>query len=150
MTIPTNNGDPPTITLHKGQQVMVIRTPKGMYLRIGEKIIKIKLSAAMMAQLKSASTPEESVGQGPPQVVTLDSSSDSDDGGSSKNHPSPNQLQSSGPQSVGSSFDQSVYQQNQFVQNFDEMQEHQLDLNEDSIPVHLEDLQVNTNFADDF
>ena len=152
MTIPTNNGDPPTITLQKGQQVMVIRTPKGMYLRIGEKIIKIKLSAAMMANLKSASTPEVSAGQEPPQVVTLDSSSDSDDdgGGSGNNDPSSNQLQGSRSQSGGSVFDQSVFQQSQFAQNFDEIQGHQLDINEDSIPVHLEDLQVNANFAEDF
>lgn len=148
MTIPTNNGDPPTITLQKGQQVMVIRTPKGMYLRIGEKIIKIKLSAAMMANLKSASTPEASAGQDP-QVVTLDSS-DSDDDGGRRNEPASNQFPSSNQMSGGSGFDQSMFQQNQFDQNYDEMQDQQLGINEDSIPVHLEDLQVNPNYAEDF
>jgi hypothetical protein len=42
-----------------------------MYLRIGEKIIKIKLSAAMMANLKSASNAGASSAQDPPQVLEL-------------------------------------------------------------------------------
>lgn len=74
MSIPTNNGDPSMILLKKGQQVMFIRTPKGMYLRMGEKIIKIKLSASMMSNFKSVSGPNMA-DAGPPQVVTIESSS---------------------------------------------------------------------------
>ena len=41
LLIPTNPGEPP-ILLAAGQSVSVIRTPKGTYLRMEEKIIKIK------------------------------------------------------------------------------------------------------------
>ena len=46
LVIPTNPGEPP-IRLAAGQNVLVIRTAKGMYLRMDEKIIKIKQHSAV-------------------------------------------------------------------------------------------------------
>lgn len=46
LVIPTNPGEPP-IRLEAGQNVLVICTPKGMYLRMEEKIIKIKPNSTM-------------------------------------------------------------------------------------------------------
>lgn len=120
MAIPTNNGDPPMIQLKKGQQVMFIRTPKGMYLRLGEKIIKIKLSPGMLSHLRSTgsgSVPE------PPQVVTLDSSSESD------------------------SENKKTNQEHHYEQEEEEEEPHQQQLLAEQVPVHIEDLQVT---AEDF
>ena len=117
MTIPTNTGDPPTITLKKGQQVMIIRTPKGMYLRVGEKIIKIKLSAAMLANLKSSAKAGPGAEE---QVVTIESSSDSEEisNGNSmaENLATENQLPESSPQA------QMSESQSHFVQNYQHQQ----------------------------
>jgi len=46
LIIPTNSSEPP-ICLKTGQSVMVIKTPKGVYLRMEEKIIKIKQQVAV-------------------------------------------------------------------------------------------------------
>ena len=46
LVIPTNMDQPP-IRLQAGQAVMVIQTPKGIYLRMDEKIIKIKQQVAV-------------------------------------------------------------------------------------------------------
>jgi hypothetical protein len=50
LAIPTSGTEPP-IVLKKGDQVMVIKTSKGIYLRMGDKIIKIKQPAAMQGLL---------------------------------------------------------------------------------------------------
>jgi hypothetical protein len=127
MTIPTNTGDPPYILLKKGQQVMFIRTPKGVYLRMGDKIIKIKLSPSQMGSLRAASNTAVGAAQGPPQVVTIDSSSDSEGGqnGTERN------LQSQ--------------QQNQ--QRQPPQQQQQTDLLGGDIPAQIANLQVD---AEDF
>ena len=58
-------------------KVIFIRTPKGMYLKMGEKIVKIKLSASMMANFKSTAAMGAEA-NGPAEVVTIGSSSDSE------------------------------------------------------------------------
>merc|ERR1711994_577868 len=58
MAIPTNpnaEGNGSTIPLKAGDKVMLIQTPKGIYLRMGEKIIKIKLPASLLSSLESPS-----------------------------------------------------------------------------------------------
>jgi len=58
MAIPTNSnteGSGSTIPLKAGDKVMLIQTPKGIYLRMGEKIIKIKLPASLLSSLESPS-----------------------------------------------------------------------------------------------
>jgi hypothetical protein len=121
------------LTITTNFQVMFIRTPKGMYLRMGDKIIKIRLSPAMMATLKAATTAGASAAQGPPQVVTIDSSSDSEEPTNTNGAEKP----------VVNQF----YQQQRHAEGAGYSQFSQPDLNEDSIPVRLEDLQVN---AEDF
>ena len=51
LQIPTNTNEPP-LSLEAGQSVMVIRTPKGIYLRMDEKIIKIKQQGAVSGLLE--------------------------------------------------------------------------------------------------
>ena len=51
LTIPTNTNEPP-LALEAGQSVMVIRTPKGIYLRMEEKIIKIRQAGAVSGLLE--------------------------------------------------------------------------------------------------
>jgi len=46
LSIPTGPSSPP-VDLQQGDKVMVIRTVKGIYLRMGEKIIKIKQPQAV-------------------------------------------------------------------------------------------------------
>jgi hypothetical protein len=125
MAIPTNNGDPPMIMLKKGQQVMFIRTPKGMYLRLGEKIIKIKLSPGMLNHLRSTKSSGAGSAPDPPPVVTLDSSSESESENTTANGQQPNQQQL--PQ--------------------EQHKEKGEQLLEEEVPVHIEDLQVT---AEDF
>ena len=141
MTIPTNTGDPPTITLKKGQQVMIIRTPKGMYLRVGEKIIKIKLSAAMLANLKSSAKAGPGAEE---QVVTIESSSDSEEisNGNSmaENLATENQLPESSPQAQMSGQYDASESQSHFVQNYQHQQE-DTGVYDETIPLHLNDLQ---------
>jgi hypothetical protein len=115
-------------------QVMVIRTPKGMYLRMGDKIIKIRLSPAMMASLKSVSkVGASSEPQDPPQVVTIDSSSDSE--GRSNGDGAPPRLDEPirfpVPAEAADYF--AVSQDGHGYQH---------DIGEDSVPVPLQDLQV--------
>jgi len=50
LSIPTNPNETP-IALKAGQSVMVIKTPKGVYLRMDEKIIKIKQQVAVSGLL---------------------------------------------------------------------------------------------------
>ena len=50
LVIPTGHDSPP-VSLVAGQTVMVIKTPKGIYLRLDEKIIKIKQPAAVQGLL---------------------------------------------------------------------------------------------------
>jgi len=50
LVIPTGH-DSPSVSLTAGQSVMVIKTPKGIYLRLNEKIIKIKQPAAVQGLL---------------------------------------------------------------------------------------------------
>lgn len=82
MKIPTSLGQPP-IALRRGQKAMVIRTPKGVYLRMGEKIIKIRLPDAVIAGLTGGGGfaegpfPPTICPSNPGEVVTL---SDSDSG----------------------------------------------------------------------
>ena len=128
MAIPTNNGDPPMIMLKKGQQVMFIRTPKGMYLKLDERIIKIKLSPGMLSHLRSTKSSGGAVPD-PPQVVTLDSSSESE---------SENKKTANGQQ-------QQQQQQQEQQQESAEQEEHEVQ--EEEVPVHIEDLQVT---AEDF
>merc|ERR1711874_497921 len=60
MLIPTNQtttpieGNEDTIALKAGQKVMLIQTPKGVYLRMGEKIIKIKVPSSLLPCLTSS------------------------------------------------------------------------------------------------
>ncbi len=62
--IPTNPGEPP-IRLAAGQNVLVIRTPKGMYLRMEEKIIKIKQHSTVSGLFTSgASSSSTGTGSG--------------------------------------------------------------------------------------
>ena len=128
MTIPTNTGDPPHILLKKGQQVMFIRTPKGVYLRMGDKIIKIKLSPSQMGSLRAASNAATGAAQGPPQVVTIDSSSDSEGGQN------------------GNKTNLHTQQQNQHHQPPQQHQQ-QTDLLGGDIPAQIANLQVD---AEDF
>jgi len=60
--IPTNPGEPP-IRLAAGQNVLVIRTPKGMYLRMEEKIIKIKQHSTVSGLFTSGAS-SSSTGSG--------------------------------------------------------------------------------------
>merc|ERR1711994_398170 len=60
MSIPTNSN---TIPLKAGQKVMLIQTPKGIYLRMGEKIIKIKLPLSLLSSLTSSSDLEQIIPQ---------------------------------------------------------------------------------------
>ena len=46
LIIPTNPSEPP-IHLKAGENITVIRTPKGVYLKVGEKIIKIRQQGAV-------------------------------------------------------------------------------------------------------
>ncbi len=82
MLIPTNSPDQPPIALQKGQRVMVIRTPKGIYLRMNDKIIKIKLPPGLLGntapQVKSAAA-ASGQSAGPKEVVTLSDSSDGEE-----------------------------------------------------------------------
>jgi hypothetical protein len=55
LVIPTNPGEPP-IRLAAGQNVLVIRTPKGMYLRMEEKIIKIKQHSTVSGLFNSGAS----------------------------------------------------------------------------------------------
>ena len=50
-----------TIPLKAGDKVMLIQTPKGIYLRMGEKIIKIKLPASLLSSLVSPSNDLEDI-----------------------------------------------------------------------------------------
>jgi len=64
MVIPTNSsveGIGNTIPLKAGDKVMLIQTPKGIYLRMGEKIIKIKLPASLLSSLVSPSNDLEDI-----------------------------------------------------------------------------------------
>jgi hypothetical protein len=127
MTIPTNTGDPPHILLKKGQQVMFIRTPKGVYLRMGDKIIKIRLSPSQMGSLRAASNAAAGVAQGPPQVVTIDSSSDSEGG--------------------QNGIETNLHSQQQNQQHQPQQYQQQNDLLGGDIPAQIANLQVD---AEDF
>ena len=59
LVIPTNANEAP-ISLKAGDTVMVIRTPKGIYLRLEEKIIKIKQQGAVQGLLGSLATINDS------------------------------------------------------------------------------------------
>merc|ERR1711978_98051 len=64
MAIPTNpnaEGNGSTIPLKAGDKVMLIQTPKGIYLRMGEKIIKIKLPSSLLSSLLSPSNDLEDI-----------------------------------------------------------------------------------------
>merc|ERR1711997_240433 len=69
MAIPTNSAtssvevNSNTIPLKAGQKVMLIQTPKGVYLRMGEKIIKIKLPLSVLSSLTSSSDLEQIIPQ---------------------------------------------------------------------------------------
>ena len=49
-----SSGNEDTIALKAGQKVMLIQTPKGVYLRMGEKIIKIKVPSSLLPCLTSS------------------------------------------------------------------------------------------------
>merc|ERR1711978_657247 len=64
MAIPTNSnteGSGSTIPLKAGDKVMLIQTPKGIYIRMGEKIIKIKLPSSLLSSLVSPSNDLEDI-----------------------------------------------------------------------------------------
>ena len=61
MEIATNSQHPP-VRLNKGQRVMIIRTPKGVYLKLGAKVIKIRLPEELL---------KCSANNGSDEVVTL-------------------------------------------------------------------------------
>uniref|UniRef100_A0A0K2TD83 Helicase ARIP4like [Pundamilia nyererei] n=1 Tax=Lepeophtheirus salmonis TaxID=72036 RepID=A0A0K2TD83_LEPSM len=69
LLIPTNIPDSPLIALKRGQKVMIIRTSKGIYIRMGDQVIKIKLPPELLKEILKPS-PSSST-----EVVTL---SDSD------------------------------------------------------------------------
>ena len=50
-----NLGEANSITLKAGQKVMLIQTPKGVYLKMAEKILKIKLPPALLSSLTASS-----------------------------------------------------------------------------------------------
>ena len=54
-------GNGNTIPLKAGDKVMLIQTPKGIYLRMGEKIVKIKLPASLLSSLVSPSNDLEDI-----------------------------------------------------------------------------------------
>jgi len=54
LQIPTNSNGNPPIGLRAGQKVMLIQTPKGIYLRLNEQIIKIKLPQSLLSQFMAA------------------------------------------------------------------------------------------------
>merc|ERR1719166_569354 len=54
LQIPTNSNGHPPIGLKAGQKVMLIQTPKGIYLRLNEQIIKIKLPQSLLSQFLAA------------------------------------------------------------------------------------------------
>lgn len=56
LSIPTGPSTPP-VDLVAGQNVMVIKTVKGIYLKLGEKIIKIKQLQAVQGLLGESETP---------------------------------------------------------------------------------------------
>ena len=70
MEIATNSQHPP-VKLNKGQRVMIIKTPKGVYLKLGAKVIKIRLPEEL---LKSSSN------NGSGEVVTLSGDEEEESG----------------------------------------------------------------------
>jgi len=68
VVIPTNPGEPP-IRLSAGQEALVIRTGKGMYLKMEEKIIKIKQQSAMNGLFSSVGN--GSYGAGNDTLITV-------------------------------------------------------------------------------
>ena len=70
MEIATNSQHPP-VKLNKGQRVMIIKTPKGVYLKLGAKVIKIRLPEEL---LKSSSN------NGSDEVVTLSGDEEEESG----------------------------------------------------------------------
>ena len=70
MEIPTNSQQPTPVRLEKGQRVMVIQTPKGMYLKLGAKVIKIKLPDELLRSCASNGSSDE--------VVTLSDDDESE------------------------------------------------------------------------
>ena len=64
MEIATNSQHPP-VKLNKGQRVMIIKTPKGVYLKLGAKVIKIRLPEELLKSVRSGSN------NGSDEVVTL-------------------------------------------------------------------------------
>jgi hypothetical protein len=57
MEIPTSNPDQPPVRLSKGQRVMVLKTSKGVYLKMGEKVIKIKLPQELLMKTTTSPSP---------------------------------------------------------------------------------------------
>ena len=71
MEIPTNSQQPAQpVRLEKGQRVMVIQTPKGTYLKLGAKVIKIKLPEELLRSCASNGSSDE--------VVTLSDDEESE------------------------------------------------------------------------
>lgn len=65
LLIPTGPDAPP-ISLKAGQNVMVIKTPKGIYLRMNDKIIKIKQPGRLLGAGYAKSFTENSPSESPP------------------------------------------------------------------------------------
>eukprot|EP00096_Caligus_rogercresseyi_P013703 TRINITY_DN6311_c0_g1_i1.p1 TRINITY_DN6311_c0_g1~~TRINITY_DN6311_c0_g1_i1.p1 ORF type:complete len:235 (+),score=87.92 TRINITY_DN6311_c0_g1_i1:92-706(+) len=80
LLIPTNIPESPVIPLKKGQRVMIIRTAKGIYIRLGDQIIKIKLPPEMLKELSRPSPEKEE------EVVTLSDSEGDNANTNSTNH----------------------------------------------------------------
>ena len=115
MLIPTREDGQSPVTLRAGQRVHLIKTPKGMYLKMGDNIIKIRIPEALLAATMGVSPAVGQIGQprpspnGPSEVVTLsDSSSSSEEcsnGGTEsgpRGRPLPGSAGSSQPQSSSS------------------------------------------------
>ena len=60
MEIATNSQHPP-VKLRKGQRVMIIKTPKGVYLKLGAKVIKIRLPEELLKTAGCANGSDEVV-----------------------------------------------------------------------------------------
>ena len=69
MSIPNNAPGAAPILLKAGMRVMFIQTAKGIYLKLGEKIIKINMPEGGLKALSRASNGGNGGGEGPSSGV---------------------------------------------------------------------------------
>jgi len=78
MLIPTRDDGQSPVTLRAGQRVHLIKTPKGMYLKMGDNIIKIRIPESLLAATMGTANRRPTQ---PAEVVTLSDSSSEENNG---------------------------------------------------------------------